>query len=335
MDFYAPGVVKLLGEHAVVYGKLSIALGINMHAKASTKESDKLDILLPDITNKRFSFSVNELNVLYDSYLSKKSIADFCNANQSLQESLPYALIAAHALREYGVDIKKAVTITSSIPFKKGFASSAACATSFAIALLHSVNLSDEDFIELTRDGERVAHINENAGMIDVSTSYLGGIVCYSEIEGIKKIDAKFSANLIAIYTGPKKSTAELVGFVAKRYRENKEYVSSLLDKIDSCSREGLKSLVAGDMKSLGKAMLADHLLLRELGVSSEGLDQAVDVAIKNGAYGAKLSGGGGGGMAIAISQDSIISNALKKAGFELYELGIDYKGAKAYKTRT
>ncbi|MEM0106892.1 MAG: mevalonate kinase [Candidatus Micrarchaeaceae archaeon] len=331
IEFYAPGVIKLLGEHAVVYGKLSIALGINQYAKASIKESDKFEISLPDITSKKFLFSANELNALYDSYASRESLADFCAAYSSLQEFLPYAIIAASALRKYGIDIKKSIVVTSSIPFKKGFASSAACSTSFAAALLHSITLSDREFIEIAREGEKIIHKNDNAGKIDISTSYMGGIVCYSDAEGIRKVNAKLVANIIAIDTGPKKSTAETVGLVARKYKENPIYTSSILDKIDACSRKGLESLIKGDMVELGKLMLEDHNLLVELGVSSEGIDKAVKIAMENGAYGAKLSGGGGGGMAIVLSSSDDVCRALKDAGFEFYKLGIDYGGAKAY----
>ena len=42
--------------------------------------------------------------------------------------------------------------------------------------------------------------------------------------------------------------------------------------------------------------------LLQEIGVSSKELDQLVDIARKQGAFGAKLTGGGGGGCMVALT---------------------------------
>ena len=38
MQARAPGVIKLLGEHAVVYGKLSLASAISIYANANAVE---------------------------------------------------------------------------------------------------------------------------------------------------------------------------------------------------------------------------------------------------------------------------------------------------------
>ncbi|MEM0074504.1 MAG: hypothetical protein QXX70_01250, partial [Candidatus Micrarchaeaceae archaeon] len=62
----APGVIKLLGEHAVVYGKLSLAMAINIYATAHAEDSSGFLIELADIGEKK-KFSIDELNKLYRS----------------------------------------------------------------------------------------------------------------------------------------------------------------------------------------------------------------------------------------------------------------------------
>ena len=57
-----------------------------------------------------------------------------------------------------------------------------------------------------------------------------------------------------------------------------------------------------GDLEALGKDMNRAHELLGKLGVSTPLLDALCDVARKLGAYGAKLTGAGGGGSVIAIA---------------------------------
>ncbi len=71
MDIKAPGVIKLLGEHAVVYGKLSVAVAVSLYARASVADSKSgsITILLPDIKEGR-SINRQELERLYSGYKS-------------------------------------------------------------------------------------------------------------------------------------------------------------------------------------------------------------------------------------------------------------------------
>lgn len=64
--------------------------------------------------------------------------------------------------------------------------------------------------------------------------------------------------------------------------------------------------------------MRENHALLREVGVSSPELDTLVRAAERSGALGAKLTGAGVGGSAIAIVHKSAtepVRNALRAAG--------------------
>jgi mevalonate kinase len=68
--------------------------------------------------------------------------------------------------------------------------------------------------------------------------------------------------------------------------------------------------------------MNENHHLLQEIGVSSKELDMLVDLARKQGAFGAKLTGGGGGGCMTALTpgkdlQGKVLS-AIKSLGFEV-----------------
>ena len=64
----------------------------------------------------------------------------------------------------------------------------------------------------------------------------------------------------------------------------------------------GTTALLAKDLVGLGAAMNRAHDLLSELGVSTEQLDSLCEAARVSGAYGAKLTGAGGGGAVIAIA---------------------------------
>ncbi len=336
----APGVLKLLGEHAVVYGYLSVAIGIDRHAKATKFKArdDALHIGFPTV-NMHGKLSYGELSEIYKQYKSRKDIASYINDSEIDRDLLPFATIAARLACEFGIEVtRQSVTLYSDIPMQKGMASSAALSTAFTLSLVSGRKwIGDDNIIDVARDGERIIHRNDNAGRIDVSTSYYGGYTMFGSKVGAKNIKSKTRINLLVIDTGPKKSTAQTVGHVAQLYKNDMKTTSKILKSINECSLNGVKAIKEGNIGELGRLMYLDHNLLRDLGVSSKGLDSAVSICKDSGALGAKLSGGGGGGIAIAILKKSGIKTAmsrLKKKGFRPFQVKIDYSGAKKYLRR-
>ena len=88
----------------------------------------------------------------------------------------------------------------------------------------------------------------------------------------------------------------------------------------------------AYDIKKVGELMNENHRLLQEIGVSSKELDMLVDLARKQGAFGAKLTGGGGGGCMVALTPgkelQGKVANAIKGLGFEVLstKIGVQTK---------
>lgn len=344
MEARAPGVIKLFGEHAVVYDRLAVAMAIDKYAYAKVEKSGAgLSIALLDLGKAR-NFSEKELESVYSSYFAKDSIPDqkgktehilkFIGENSAVDaDLLPFAVIASRIYKQYGAGLGGGkVKIRSDIPTQKGFASSASCYTAFTLAMLDTlgISLGHDEIIEIARDGERVRHKNEGAGKIDVSTSYYGGFVSYRGSSGAKKEDG-INAGVIlrAIDTGPKKSTAEMVARVRELYENNREYADYLLDKIEACSTRGIAALKRDDAEGLGKIMDENHSYLRMLGVSSESLENAIALTKTAGGLGAKLSGGGGGGIAIAVTKDhDTLERELKSHGYINYPVGVSKDGA-------
>jgi len=329
MQARAPGVIKLLGEHAVVYGKLSLASAISIYANAKAeKKKGEFAIELKDFS-KSYELSEDELKRIYEKYEKKKSFEEFV-ANEDAM-LLPYATIASILAKKQSLEGIE-ISISSEIPVQKGYASSAACSTAFALALASAIGIeiSDNEIVELARNGDKVIHKNEGAGRIDVNASYYGGIVSYSSKEGAKREEINASLNLFVVDTGPKKSTAETVGHVAKLYKERREETNAILNEIDAIARQGIALLKANRLKEFGELMYRNHELLKRLGVSSEGLDKAVEKAKAYGMLGAKLSGGGGGGIAIVLADEGKEGlDFFKEMGFEVRKVSIDYNGAK------
>ena len=84
------------------------------------------------------------------------------------------------------------------------------------------------------------------------------------------------------------------------------------------------KALLEGDAGTLGNLMNENHKLLQEITVSGEINDKLVDLAIKNGAIGAKITGTGRGGLVIALVKDEEqqekIAQAAKNEGYDAWK---------------
>ena len=76
--------------------------------------------------------------------------------------------------------------------------------------------------------------------------------------------------------------------------------------------------------------MNENHQLLQKIGVSHKKIDYLVDVCIKSGALGAKLTGAGGGGCIITLVRNNElldVSSKIEKDAREFMPIKIDYDG--------
>ena len=342
LEVKAPANVKIAGEHSVVHGWSSLSAAIDKYATATIEEnhSNKLEIVLRDLKLSG-SFDGNTLRDLYEEYGKRDAnnasdlIRYIEGHNEIDRNLLPYATIASRLLEEFGISpLGKRITIHSDIPIQKGYASSAACSTAFAIAVMKASgrSLDDDTSIDVARDGERIIHRSEGAGRIDVGPAYYGGYVRVSR-EGIRRESVDNKIDLIVIDTDPKPPTSEMVGKVRKKYASDKDGTTRIFNEIEECVIGWIEALEAGNLEEAGRNMSRNHELLKGLGLSSEGLDKAMSIAIVNGAAGAKLCGGGGGGIGIALAKNDSdakrVVGALRKGGFGADSINITFFGAK------
>ena len=123
---------------------------------------------------------------------------------------------------------------------------------------------------------------------------------------------------LIVGYTGVKADTVTLVNQVAQKKEKNPEKVERIFQAITKLVDEAKSRILEGDWKRVGKLMDFNQEYLRDLGVSSEKLEAMISAAKKAGAWGAKLSGAGGGDCMIALGsndKNEAIRQAIADAG--------------------
>ncbi len=355
----APGVLKLFGEHAVVYGRKCTAIAIKKYATAKITTYKK-NLMLINLEDKKQAFEIDKNLALSIRNLYNKNfnpfftysdlIKEYTKLNNSaekialnkdlINELCAYGFIVSNFIEKninvFGLCIK----INSNIPERKGLASSASCFVAFASALSKksSKKLSDKEIIEAARSGEIVIHKNKNAGRIDTAASYFGGLISYKNGSifkyNIHKIKKLKNVDLIIIDTGPKKTTAKTVAHVANLYNKNKISVEKIFSKIELCSVKGTSALLHGQFKEFGNEMYINQDLLAALNLSTKNLDSAISICKTNNAYGAKLSGGGGGGIAISFidkKKSKFLIDELNKNNFKAFKSKISEIGAKYF----
>lgn len=132
----------------------------------------------------------------------------------------------------------------------------------------------------------------------------------------------------------PQGDVSEWTATVARRVRH-------VVSEIERTAR-AIEQLKAGDLAAFGESMQASHASLRDdYEVTVPQLDVAVDVAMSQGALGARMTGGGFGGSAIALlSMDRVkdtaaaVHAAFAKAGFDEPEFAVALPGAAARRER-
>ena len=114
-----------------------------------------------------------------------------------------------------------------------------------------------------------------------------------------------------------------------RRFRENNEDLfESLCTQESVLVQNALFALEKNDLAALGLLMSENQILLERIGVSTERLGLLIKEAKKT-AYGAKITGAGGGGCIIALTDKSNLDQTLVnlKNFDDRFAAKIDYRG--------
>ena len=269
--------IILIGEHSVVYGYPAIAIPLKKIGIECIVEEAK------------------------SSYFHNKT------------DTLSVALFTAlKYLKKENAKIK--YKVTSQIPPKRGMGSSAAVsiATIRAVFDYFEENLDDELLEKLVHTAEIVAHTTPSGR--DAKTCLSNKAIKFIKNKGFSYIDLNLDAYLVIADTGIYGNTGEAIQKV-KNLGSN---AGSSLNKLGELTDEMAKILTENieskekKVHKIGKIMTKANIELRNLNITIEKTDLFVKTAIKNGASGAKISGGGLGGCVIALAKNLEIVEKIK-----------------------
>jgi len=329
----SPGKVILLGEHSVSRGQVAIASSIGVytsceikitHASEFTIQASNHHTIMRRETLLALREQVNRLrqDEDYDG-LQKVSAANFFAPSlyllaETLAQDLPSGM---------------EVCFNSQIPISAGMGSGAAAFSSLALAIAQLLErgVSRREIADWAHLGECIAH-GGVASRVDIETCLQGGVVQVSAAEGVSSLPYNPSLRLVIGHTGVNSPTNPIKARV-REWLALHPHRNQVFEEIGLLSELAVPALAKGDWKRLGHLMNLNQLLLKKMGVSCPEIETLVEAAQSGGAFGAKLSGSGGGGIVIALTDDDrmqSIAQAMQATGAQIFIPGIAVRGTEA-----
>ncbi|RVU71726.1 MULTISPECIES: mevalonate kinase [Lactobacillus] len=290
-SYLAHGKVILIGEHSVVYGYNALCLPIkSLHIKTTVEASEKMWM-----DTQKYHGPFFEAPAEYD--------------------GLKY--VVKTMLQKTNSDANLKITYTGEIPMERGFGSSATVAlgTTNAMNDYFKLNLSEAEIMAITNHAEMINH--GKASGLDAATVNSDYLVFFNKQDGPKKLSAKLNGTLLIMDTGQLGNTKEAVTKVRQQYDQTqaaKEKLAQLGQLADQTQAAWLKQ----DQAAVGSCFNQAQEILASFGLSTSKIDQLREIALANHALGFKLSGGGLGGIVIALCTSPEQAEKIAAASKEL-----------------
>lgn len=311
----APGKLMLFGEHAVTYGHPCIvtAVDLRMQVSVTISGTEQVTVHVPSLSEP----FVESVTGLLAANLLPREVRFVAVAIRKFWEHIGETFGVSIATQSefaqsYGLGSSSAVTVATIKALSE--------ATNYGLDLRRIFKLSYETVLEIQEGA---------ASGFDVAAATYGGTLYF--VTGGKVIMpiAVDGLPLVVGYSGVKADTTEYIRKVADRYQRFPKLVNFTMDNIGSIVKDAKLALEQGDYEKLGQLMNSNQDYLHSLSVSTYELDFLISAARLHGAYGAKLSGAGGGDcmIALASSENRLkVEDAIEQSGIP---------GAKVIQLRT
>uniref|UniRef100_A0A1A8FM48 Mevalonate kinase n=2 Tax=Nothobranchius korthausae TaxID=1143690 RepID=A0A1A8FM48_9TELE len=358
----APGKAILHGEHAVVHGKVALAVSLNLrtylHLKATSDGT--VCINLPNIDT-FLCWNLSELKQLLPCFSGQREVGqrldfdllkrlrDFMgltngNLDTSNMATLTFLYIYMSLFGSGELPSLK-VSVWSELPTGAGLGSSAAFSVCLAAALLcasgaipaplkewdHTARWHQED-LELINSwafqGEMIIHGNPSG--VDNTVATWGGMLRFlaGKIIPLTRVPL---IRILLTNTKVPRSTKVLVARVKDRINKFPPIMIPVLDTVDAVSSTCEKVLtemtrepITGEhYNTLEELIDINQHLLNVMGVGHPALDTVCRVTLAKGLH-SKLTGAGGGGCGITLLRPETDSAIIQSTIQDLKDCGFD-----------
>ena len=303
----APGKVILFGEHFVVYGIKAVLCAINKRVTVTAEETEEEKIFIKsDIGD--LILEPNRPVMRIDSTLR------------------PLYYLADRLLQIQDQDTGIEITIESDVPIGSGLGSSSACCVAGAAAISRLfTDTSREEILRLAIKAEET--ILQDTSGADCTVCTYGGIIEYDKKNGFARIESEPDLHLVIADSKMGHSTEVMVAKVRQFKEENGAEFSRLCNDESRLVRDALRLLDSN--RELGKRMTQNQEYLETIGVSNEKLREMIRIGQKA-SFGTKITGAGGGGCIIALTDELNLENTINRfrdKDYECFSVKIDFKG--------
>jgi len=297
------GKVILFGEHFVVHGVPGIVSAIDSTTDAEVKKTGE-GIIVED---------------------ERKGTKGYTEKKRAQQKESIERILKTMEINPEKAPLK--IWLGGNLPGFSGIGASAASSVAIARAIAEEFEmiLSNEKINEIAYEAEK-AYAGTPSGIDNTAATY-GGLIWFKRnLSGgpntIEKLSIRQPVEIVIGNTGIVADTKEMVAGVAERKKRNPEKYNPLFKQAEELAFTARKALEEFDLRKVGKLMNENHRLLQEIEVSCKELDYLVNLTREQGAFGAKLTGGGGGGCMVALTPSKelqeAVATAMEKEGFKL-----------------
>lgn len=292
------GKVILFGEHAVVYGSNAIAAPIPFAIKSKVEKS-----------NDGSRIVIARWGVEFELFRKGKDTNSLISALELILEKMN---LAQESLQ---------ILVFPHIPRAMGLGGSAALAVSVirALSAYANLNLTDHQINEIAYEAEKVVHGTPSG--IDNTMATYGKLIQYRKDAEPQTFPISVSKPIPIIIglSGSEGLTLNMVRKVREGWLKNENLYNSIFSQINEITIQAIDAMHSYDLEKIGYLMNLNQGLLNAIQVSTPELEEMISICRRNGALGAKLTGGGGGGAMICIcpyNRQQIVE-ALNNSGYQ------------------
>jgi galactokinase len=338
----APGRVNLIGEHIDYHGLAVLPMALDRRIRVAFRARGDRRI-------RAASAGYGEREFEWTDALQPVAAGDWEN----------YLRAAARAVHgKWGIGVGLEASIESDLPAAAGLSSSSALIVACTLALLHAngIEASFQELMEVLPDGEQF--VGTRGGGMDhaASLSARAGFASLVEFQplSVRHIPVPEGWSFLVAHS---MVTAEKSGAMREPYNARRKAGSTALAHLGAAS---YREILAGDLAAMadslptveerdaflhvtsealrvraavaamqradagcfGRLLEESHASLRDrLRVSCAELDRLVDDALKAGAIGARLTGGGFGGCVVILCHTpdvERVTSGLRETGHRL-----------------
>ncbi len=312
----APGKCILFGEHAVVYGYPAIAMAISLKSTCIIEElnESKIELVLKNF-NQNYEFK--DLNEFFINFPSKF-------------DQIKHLFKIIH--ERFNTKINKIkLTLSSTLFPSSGLGSSASISVALVMAfsVYYNLNLEKSEISKIAYELEKIVHGTPSG--IDNSICTFGNVIFFQEGK-FHFIEVSEDFRILVTYTNMDHNTKLAIEQLRDFKKEEKKFCDFVFDRIGFYTEIAESELTTGDLNEIGNLMNINQKLLAALNLSNNTINEIVNTAIENGAYGSKLTGAGLGGCVISIGKEDVleeISQILNSKGYKSFIANIDKEGVK------